>query len=316
MTASLEVIEPGLLTTVQDTGRRGYQRFGVPVSGAMDPLALRLANALVGNDLGEAALEMTIGGPSLRFQDERVVAVTGADLDPKLNGQSVPMWEAVLVRRGAVLHFGWRRSGCRAYLAVAGGFDVPIILGSKSTYLRGGFGGWKGRALQAGDVLPLGAAISDFGRHLGKCLSHEHVPKYEEAMVVRAVLGPQDDWFTPEAVSTFLRTRYLVSASSDRMGCRLEGRPLTLGDRREFVSDGVALGSVQVPAGGQPIILMADRQTVGGYPKIATVISADISLVAQSFPGVTHLEFVACTVEKARQVLATQQGLIERVRSM
>jgi KipI family sensor histidine kinase inhibitor len=281
----LTVLDGGLLTTVQDLGRRGYQRYGVPVAGAMDAFALQAANRLVGNAPGEAALEITVAGPRLQASDNCLVAVTGGDLGPMVNGRPLPMWLAVFVRRGSVLDFAGQRTGARAYLAVAGGIAVPPVLGSRATYLSGGFGGYQGRALRAGDVLPLGRAPADLLALAGQELPPEARPAYAEAPTVRAIPGPQDDYFTAEALATFFSSEYVVSATADRMGYRLQGPHLAHRGAAEIISAGVVTGAVQVPADGQPIVLMADHQTSGGYPVIATVLSADIPLLAQCLPG-------------------------------
>ena len=297
---ALEVLGGGMLTTVQDLGRYGYQRYGVPVAGAMDPFALQVANALVGNSLDEAALEITIVGPTLRATASCLIAVTGADLSFRVNGRPLPLWMAVFVRRGWIIEFGERERGCRAYLAVAGGVDVPPIMGSKSTYLRGGFGGFQGRALKEGDLIPLGQTALHLPSLAGREFQPGCIPNYSDSPEVRVVLGPQDDYFTEEGIATFLSSEYKVSPTSDRMGYRLQGPEIAHKGRADIISDGIALGSVQVPADKQPIVMMADRQTTGGYPKIATVISADIPLLAQCMPGASTVTFKAVAVEEAQ----------------
>jgi len=300
---ALEVLEGGMLTTVQDLGRYGYQRYGVPVAGAMDPFALQVANALVGNSLDEAALEMTVAtavGPTLRATASCLIAVTGADLSLRVNGRPLPVWMAIFVRRGWIIEFGGRKRGCRAYLAVAGGIGVPPIMGSKSTYLRGGFGGFEGRALRGGDLIPIGQPAFHLPSLAGKEFPPDRIPKYSDAPEVHVVLGPQDDYFTEEGIATFLSSEYRVSPTSDRMGYRLQGPEIAHKGQADIISDGIALGAVQVPADQQPIVLMADRQTTGGYPKIATVISADVPLLAQCLPGASTVTFKAMTVEEAQ----------------
>ena len=289
-----------MLTTVQDLGRYGYQCYGVPVAGAMDPFALQAANALVGNSLGEAVLEITITGPTLRATESCLIAITGADLSFRANGRSLPSWMAVFVRRGWIIEFGERKRGCRAYLAVAGGIDVPPIMGSKSTYLRGGFGGFQGRALEEGDLIPLGKPAFHPLSLAGRVFQTGRIPNYSDSPEVRVVLGPQDDYFTGEGIATFLSSEYKVSPTSDRMGYRLQGPEIDHKGQADIISDGIALGSVQVPADKQPIVMMADRQTTGGYPKIATVISADILLLAQCMPGASTVTFKVVTIEKAQ----------------
>jgi len=297
---ALEVLEGGMLTTVQDLGRYGYQRYGVPVAGAMDPFALQVANALVGNSLDEAALEITVAGPTLRATDSCLIAVTGADLSFRVNGRPLPLWMAVFVRRGWIIEFGGRKTGCRAYLAVAGGIDVPPIMGSKSTYLRGGFGGFQGRALRGGDLIPVGQTAFHLPSLAGKEFPPGRIRGYSDTPEVHVVLGPQDDYFTEEGITAFLSSEYEVTPTSDRMGYRLQGPEIAHKGRADIISDGIVLGTVQVPADRQPIVLMADRQTTGGYPKIATVISADVPLLAQCMPGASTVTFKAITVEEAQ----------------
>ena len=297
---ALEVLDGGLLTTVQDLGRYGYERFGVPIAGAMDPFALRAANILVGNSPGEAALEITLVGPTLRTTESCLIAIAGADLSPRVHGWEVPLWMAIFVRRGWIIEFGERKSGCRAYLAVAGGIDVPLVMGSKSTYLRGGFGGFEGRALRKGDLIPVGKPTFHLPSLAGKEFPSDRIPDYSDAPEVCVILGPQDDHFTEEGIATFLSSEYKVSPASDRMGYRLQGPEIAHKGPTGIISDGIVLGSVQVPADRQPIVMMADHQTTGGYPKIATVISADIPLLAQCVPGASTVTFEAITVGEAQ----------------
>jgi len=297
---ALEVLEGGMLTTVQDLGRYGYERFGIPVAGAMDPFALQAANILVGNDPSEAALEITIVGPTLRATENCLIAVAGADLIPRVTGQETPLWMAVFVRRGRIIDLAGQRTGCRAYLAVAGGIDVPLVMGSRSTYLRGGFGGFEGRALRQGDLLPVGPTRVNLSTLGGRSIVADSIPPYNEDPQVEVILGPQDDYFTEEGLAAFLSGQYRVSLAADRMGYRLQGPPITHKETVEIISDGIALGAVQVPADEQPIIMMADRQTTGGYPKIATVVSADIPLLAQCLPGRSNVSFKATTIEAAQ----------------
>jgi KipI family sensor histidine kinase inhibitor len=300
----IEVLDGGLLTTVQDLGRYGYQRYGVPVAGAMDVRALREANALVGNDGTEAGLEMTLVGPALRFDAEAAIAMTGGDLGPRLNGRPVPLGRPLPVCRGDTLTCDGRRHGLRMYLAAAGGIDVPPVLGSRSTYLASGFGGYEGRALRAGDRLPLPGGAR---RTVNRSLTAPRRPPAEPggSVVIRVVLGPQDDAFTPEGLDTFLSAVYELSAASDRLGCRMTGPRIAHRRGADIVSDATAFGSVQVSGDGQPIVLMADRGTTGGYTKIATVISADLSLLAQASPG-DRVRFGA--VDRAAAVAALREA--------
>jgi biotin-dependent carboxylase-like uncharacterized protein len=297
---ALEVLDGGLLTTVQDLGRHGYERFGVPVAGVMDPLALRAANGLVGNLPGAAALEITIAGPRLRAAEKCLIAGAGADLGLQVNGWDLPPWMAVFVRQGWEIAFAGRKTGCRAVLAVAGGIDIEPVMGSRATYLSGGFGGLKGRALQRGDTIPVGPVPFHLPERSGRTFPRGHIPSYGDAPEIRVVLGPQDDYFTEEGIAAFLSSEYEVSPASDRMGCRLQGPQIAHKDETGIISDGIPFGAVQVPPDGQPIVMMADRQTTGGYPKIATVISADIPLLAQCLPGESSVRFRAVSVEEAQ----------------
>ncbi len=298
--AILEVIEGGWLTTVQDLGRPGYARYGIPPSGAMDFFALAVANRLVGNPPGAAGLEITLTGPTLRATAPCLVAVTGADLTLQVDGREMPMWMSVFVRRGSVISFGRRRWGCRAYLAIAGGIDVPPVLGSRSTYLPGRFGGLDGRALRPGDRLPIGPAPANLVEQAGRAFPRHLIPPYSDRPVLRAIPGPQDDHFTPEGLKTFFGAEYRILPTSDRMGYRLEGPTVVHGKGTEIISDGVPLGAVQVPPDGQPIVMMADHQTTGGYPKIAAVIRADIPLLAQGVPGESRVSFRPVSIPEAQ----------------
>ena len=285
--ACIEVIRPGFLTTVQDLGRTGYQRFGMPVGGAMDPIALCLANRLVGNADGAAALEITVKGPEILFVSDAIVALTGGDLSPMLNGKPARLWTAIWMSRGSTLSFGERESGARQYLAIAGGIDVPAVLGSRSTHLRSRTGGFSGRALAQGDIVSSGMPASRAARRIGESVPAKARPRYDRHPTLRVIPGPQDDGFAPEALETLVSSRYTISAESDRMGYRLTGPPLVHAAGADIISDATPLGALQVPQNQQPILLMADRQTTGGYPKIAVVITSDIPLAAQLMPGDT-----------------------------
>ena len=248
MTTAIAVIEPGLFTTVQDRGRYGFQRFGVPVSGAMDPFALRAANLLVGNDENAAALEMTVIGPTVEFKGDTTIAVTGADLTPMLDGSPLPRWEAVRVDAGSRLSFHGMADGIRGYLAVSGGIDVPEVMGSRSTYVKGGFGGLNGSAISAGDVLDSLPATGP-----PRAMSPEFQPPvYGTEHELRVILGPQDDAFDDEAISTLLGSTFTVSLDSDRMGYRLEGPQIAHKGSPDIISEGNAPGAVQVSGDGVP----------------------------------------------------------------
>jgi biotin-dependent carboxylase-like uncharacterized protein len=308
---SIEVLEAGLLTTVQDLGRFGWQQYGVPVSGAMDDWALRAANRLAGNDENAAALEITLAGPILRFDGPGVIAVTGADLGARLNGRPMPPWQSAGVSAGAELTFSDARDGIRAYLGVAGGIDVPLVLGSRSTLASARLGGFMGRALAPGDRVGVGQR-ADPPLPTGRRLPRELVPAYGHVHTLRVVMGPQDDRFTGEGIQCFLSETYTLASQSDRVGCRLTGP--RIGHRRgaDIVSDGTAFGSVQVSGDGMPIVLMADRGTTGGYTKIATVASADLSRLAQAAPG-DRVRFARVGVDQAQALLRIARAQLNRI---
>ncbi len=312
---TIEVIEPGLLTTVQDLGRRGFQRYGIPVCGALDSVSLRIANALVGNPEGAAGLEVTFLGPTLRFGADSVFAVVGADFEIEMDGRPARTWESVKVGAGATLRLGQATDGLRSYIAIAGGVEVPLLMGSRSTDLKGGFGGFEGRALQPGDALPIGRSP-----HVAEWTSGgmppgiSRQPTYGQEFTIRVVLGPQHGEFTETGLSALLSSEYTVSTESDRMGYRLDGPAVEHERGADIVSDGSALGSIQVPGNGQPIILLADRGTTGGYTKAATVIGPDIGLLAQAMPG-ARIRFAAVTVEEAHEALREQEDLVREIKA-
>ena len=276
----LYVLNPGPLTTVQDRGRFGYMAYGIGTSGAMDPAAYEAANALVGNGNGEAVLEATLMGPTIRFEGNCTIALTGADMTAKLDEVPVETYCAHEVRAGQTLTMGMAKTGCRGYLAVSGGIDVPVVMGSRSTNLKCQLGGVEGRALKRGDVLETtGTSLSAARKKPGK------KPDFSQTVTVRVIPGPQDDLFTQGGLRTLWESAYTVSTSSDRMGLRLDGPAVETVSGSDIVSDGIALGAIQVTSAGQPIILMADRQTTGGYAKVGTVCSADLPKLAQLKPG-------------------------------
>ena len=301
--AGLRVVAPGPLATVQDPGRPGYQRYGVSVSGAMDGYALALGNLLLGNDEGAAALEITFGGAEFEFVQDAVFAVTGGDLGVTLAGAPAPMWQTVPASAGDRLAFTGPILGLRAYLNVAGGFDVPRALGSLATHTGSRLGGFEGRALAAGDELRFGECSS---RPAERKAPARLIPAYGDDITLRVVGGPQEDAFTAEGTETFYASAYTLTDRSDRMGARLDGPVIEAVDGRyDIVSDAVPRGSVQVPGDGKPIILLADRQTTGGYAKIGVVAAADLPLLAQAAPGTT-IRFVSVTVEEAEQTAREQ----------
>ncbi|WP_339227154.1 biotin-dependent carboxyltransferase family protein [Oceanobacillus sp. FSL K6-2867] len=305
----IEVVKPGLATSVQDLGRTGFQAFGVVVSGAMDSFALQVGNMLVGNRRNAAGLEIVIMGPELRILEDTVLAICGADLSPKLDGEQFPGWKSVAVKKGQVITFGQPKDGAYAYIAVAGGIETPFVMGSRSTYTKAAIGGFKGRYLQKGDRLANGPSHLPLGSVSGKGLSSKFIPNYKNAEKIRVVLGPDQAAFPDNSIKQFLSASYKVSAKSDRMGYRLEGAELTHQHGADILSDAVMAGTIQVPANGQPIVLLADRQTTGGYTRIGTVISVDLPLVAQKYTG-SELQFEAIGVEEAQMLYVKRERLL------
>lgn len=321
---TMKILMPGFLTTVQDFGRVGYQKYGFTVCGVMDRVSYALANELVGNPAGAAVLECTMAGPTVIMQADTKIAVTGADMKPLLNGQPIPMNEAVLVKQGDTVALGVAETGCRAYLAAAGGINVPLQMGSRSTNMKCRIGGYQGRKLTAGDVLPLGEErrLTDMSQELSaaqeKLKSQPSGETYnggagstkpekqnaeqrvrqlleESLAAVRAsakkevllhvIPGPQEEYFTPQGISNFYQNSYTLTGDCDRMGYKLEGAAVEAVNGADIISDGIAFGAVQIPPNGKPIIMLADRQTTGGYAKIGTVAEADLPKLAQLRPG-------------------------------
>ncbi|HSI42069.1 MAG TPA: biotin-dependent carboxyltransferase family protein [Xanthobacteraceae bacterium] len=305
MVELLRVAEGGLFSSLQDEGRFGFQRFGISASGAMDAVALRLANALVGNPPGTAAIETTLSGPDLVVEAERCrIAVTGAEVPLAINGKPAALWCAHDLVRGDRLTLGTARRGLRAYVAVAGGFAVAPVLGSLSTHSRSRIGGLDGGPLRSGNSLPLRAPSGE-----GPCLGLDAAAVPDRAGPIRVVLGPQDEAFTPAGIATFLSARYAVSAKADRMGYQLEGPVVAHAAGFNIVSDGIVHGSIQVPGHGRPVILLADRQTTGGYPKIATVIGPDLFRLAQRRPG-EEVRFVAVSAAEAEHLARSHESAV------
>lgn len=315
---SMHVLKPGMLSSFQDLGRTGHQHLGVPVGGVMDSQAHRLANLLVGNEEDEATLEITLTGPTLRFDAPACIAICGAQLNPVLNQEPVPNNRPLIVRSGDVLAFGARASGLRAYIAWHGGIDLPPVMSSRSTYLRGGFGGFKGRALQKDDILPMQARLD--ARDLD-ALARElwEIKVYLPAILslahratVRAVRGAHAPLFTERAIQDFFSGEYRISPQSERMGYRLQGAQLPLRSSQQLLSEATSFGSVQVPPDGNPIVLMADRQTTGGYAKIAHVATVDLPIIAQGMPGDT-LKFTEISLEEAQQLDSQREAAFGRL---
>jgi antagonist of KipI len=312
---ALTILKPGLLTTVQDLGRIKYQQHGVIVSGAMDSFSLRVANLLVGNDEAEGVLEVTLSGPTIRFEEDTLFSITGADLSPTINQQVIPLWKPILARKGSVLSFGPSKFGCRSYLAIAGGFLLEKVLGSMSTYIRAGIGGFQGRALVQGDVIrfkrPSPAAIQLIkGMNISEGITYQAtnwtinqsiLSFANHKRVVRLIRGPHFDYFKKESKNSLFQEKFKVSPQSDRMGYRLTGHSLLLEKPLELLSEAVTFGTIQVPPDGNPIILLADRQTIGGYPKIGQIAAVDLSIIAQAKPG-EGIFFEEITLQEAERL--------------
>lgn len=302
---SMIVLKPGMQSSFQDLGRVGYQQLGVPVTGVMDTRAHQLANLLVGNNTDQASLEITLTGPSLEFTEPCCIAVTGADLSPTLNGQPLAMNRPIVIRAHDMLSFGQRRLGTRAYLALHGGFKLTEALGSNSTHMRCEIGGWHGRALKRGDRVEFNQALSaqdleglaqelwSIKVYLPAALAPSIRPR------VRIMTSEQFPDFTAQSQRALTNETFRISPDSERMGYRLQGPEITLSKPRQMLSEAATFGTIQVPAGGQPIILMADRQTTGGYPKIGYVASVDLPSLAQMGPG-DSFGFEAITLDQAQ----------------
>jgi len=288
---AIRVKSPGLLTTVQDTGRFGEYAIGMPPSGAMDVFSYEVGNYLVGNEDGAAGLEITYFGPELEFTEDAVMAVTGAEMPPKINGEEAPTWETLQVREGDVLSFDYLKNGARSYLAVAGGIDAPVFMHSRSTYTLIGLGGHEGRALEEGDELQLGSASND-GAWIGRRVEDDHIPRYTKETELRVIIGLASYRLTEESMKEFLNVEWTVTPDADRVGYRYRGGELGFVEREQpagagsdpanVVDFGYPIGSIQVPGGVEPIVLMNDAVTGGGYATIGTVISADRDRLAQS----------------------------------
>ena len=299
---SVKVIIPGALTTVQDAGRYGYQSSGIQTSGVMDHKTYEEANALVGNTGGEAVLEATLFGGMMEVTADTVAAVTGADMEPKVNNVPCGMNRPVLLRAGDTLSLDMAKSGCRSYIAFAGGVDVPVVLGSRSTNMKCRMGGYEGRPLQTGDAFETGLWGEEAAERYEEVRDRSFPAEaYTSPIEVRVIEGPQAEYFTEKGKETFYSARYTISDQSDRMGYRLEGEAIESVDGTDIISDGIAFGAVQVPASGRPIVLLADRQTTGGYAKIATVCSFDIPRLVQGKPGDTVC-FRRISLEEAQRI--------------
>jgi len=306
------VLKPGLFTTVQDLGRYGYLKYGIPISGSMDTFSLVAANVLVANNSNDACLEITLFGPELQALTRTQIAITGGNISPKINGQNVPTWQTLEVQEGDVITFGKVENGCRAYLSIRGGINTPLVLGSRATYVRGGFGGINGRQLKTGDIIegfdtsPLKVEYS---------MPEDLVPQFTGQFKVHVILGPQADMLTEGGINTFFSSPYKVTLEADRMGYRLEGAIIEHKAKADIISDALLPGAIQVPKNGKPIIIMRDAQTTGGYPKIAVTIIPDVSLLGQAKPN-DIIEFSKITMSQAREKLFEYNKLLNNLSRM
>lgn len=308
----IKVIKGGMLSTIQDLGRHGYRKDGIIVSGAMDTLALQIGNLLLGNEIAEAGLECTLVGPKLLFETDQLVAITGGDLSPAVDGQPVKMWRPLFIPKGATLSFGATVKGCRTYLTVFGGFDLQEVLGSYATYLKAGFGGYKGRALKNEDELLFKKVYKKKGDAFNWSADLRLYPDLEDHDI-RVIKGPEFDLFTDQSISGLFKENYVISKAADRMGYRLEGEILQMRKPKEMLSSAVAFGTVQVTPDGSAILLMADHQTTGGYPRILQVITADLTKLAQ-MQTAQQIRFRLVTLTAAREALLQREKQLKQLK--
>jgi antagonist of KipI len=304
-TPIFKVIKPGLQTTVQDLGRFGFREYGVSPSGAMDAYSLQMGNILVGNEIGEAALEAPLIGPVLLALHDVSIAICGGDFTPNINNLEVSLWKSMVIKEGETLSFGRVKKGARTYICVAGGIQVPRVMMSKSTFLTGKFGGFDGRALEEGDIL-YGNPFIRRNRFLDTNL----IPEYKNPLSVRVILGPHKEKFTPLGINTFLNEEYILSPQSNRMAFQLNGPKIEHSGGADIISDAIPFGGIQIPASGQPIILMAEHQTIGGYSRIGSVISTDLPLLAQALPG-TKIRFKEISLNSAQNLLINSRKRVQ-----
>lgn len=307
----IRILKGGMLTTVQDLGRTGYQSQGFSVAGVMDVRSFKIANLLLDNPENEAVLEFTLIGPTLEFTSSTIIAITGGDFQPVLNGEPVEMYRALYINKGDILKFGSARTGSRGYIAFSSYLNIPVVMGSRCTNLKSSLGGFKGRKLQAGDYIGFRIKRRYLPFFLSRKLEPDHFDDVQAEL--RVVMGPQDDLFSKQGLETFFTQEYTVTSDFDRMGCRLEGPFIAPKKGSDIISDGIAFGSIQVPAHGKPIILLADRQTTGGYGKIATVASVDIPKLVQRKTD-HKIRFRAISVEEAQELYLNEIRELDAMR--
>ncbi len=307
----IRVLKPGMLTTVQDLGRTGYQSQGFSVAGVMDVRSFKIANLLVDNPENEPVLEFTLIGPTLEFTSDTIIAITGGDFNPTINGEPAPMYTAIYMHKGDILKFGSAVTGSRGYISFSSYLKVPTVMGSRCTNMKSSIGGFKGRKLQADDYIMFRIKRRYLPFFLSRTLKPDEMD--QEQVTLRVVMGPQDHMFTKQGIQTFLNSAYTVTNEFDRMGCRLDGPFIASKSGSDIISDGICFGSVQVPSHGKPIILLADRQTTGGYAKIATVASVDIPKLVQRKTD-NRVRFKAITVYEAQKLLLDEMAEFDEMR--
>lgn len=309
----IRILKGGMLTTVQDLGRTGYQSQGFGVAGVMDVRSFKIANLLLDNPENEAVLEFTLIGPVLEFTSATIIAITGGDFQPTINGEPAPMYTALYMNKGDILKFGSARTGSRGYIAFSSYLEIPVVMGSRCTNMKSRIGGFKGRKLQAGDYIN----FRKKRRYLPFFLSRKLEPDRfeEESATLRVIMGPQDHKFSKQGIETFLTSEYTVTSEFDRMGCRLDGPFIAPKESSDIISDGIAFGSVQVPSHGKPIILLSDRQTTGGYAKIATVASVDIPKLVQRKTD-HKIRFEKITVQEAQELYLAEEKELDKMRKI
>lgn len=309
----IRVLKPGMLTTVQDLGRVGYQSQGFSVAGVMDVRSFKIANLLVDNPENEPVLEFTLIGPILEFTSDTIIAITGGNFNPTINGEPAPMYTAIYMHRGDVLKFGSAITGSRGYISFSSYLKVPTVMGSRCTNMKSSLGGFKGRKLQTDDFILFRIKRRYLPYFLSRTLKPDDMD--QQQVTLRVVMGPQDSAFTKEGIQTFLNSTYTVTNEFDRMGCRLDGPFIASKNGSDIISDGICFGSVQVPSHGKPIVLLADRQTTGGYAKIATVASVDIPKLVQRKTD-DKIRFRAITVYEAQKLLLEETAEFDRMRKI
>ena len=309
----IRVLKPGMLTTVQDLGRVGYQSQGFSVAGVMDVRSFKIANLLVDNPENEPVLEFILIGPTLEFTSDTIIAITGGNFNPTINGEPAPMYTAIYMHRGDVLKFGSAITGSRGYISFSSYLKVPTVMGSRCTNMKSSLGGFKGRKLQTDDFILFRIKRRYLPYFLSRTLKPDDMD--QQQVTLRVVMGPQDSAFTREGIQTFLSSTYTVTNEFDRMGCRLDGPFIASKNGSDIISDGICFGSVQVPSHGKPIVLLADRQTTGGYAKIATVASVDIPKLVQRKTD-DKIRFKVITVYEAQKLLLEETAEFDRMRKI